>query len=83
MMESSLMRVNDAAQLLRVSKWTIYRWIEEGRLGATKIGHGSLRVFRESVTALVEANRKEQPSVTRSTPRKVVPVRAAGPNRRS
>ena len=82
-MESSLMRVNDAAQLLRVSKWTIYRWIEEGRLGATKIGHGSLRVFRESVTALVEANRKEHPPVIRSTPRKVVPVRAAGSNKRS
>mgnify|MGYP001575834420 CR=1 FL=1 len=81
-MESSLMRVNDAAQLLRVSKWTIYRWIEEGRLGATKIGHGSLRVFRESVTALVEANRKEPPPVTRSTPGRVVPVRAASPRKR-
>jgi excisionase family DNA binding protein len=73
-MESSLMRVNDAAQLLCVSKWTIYRWIEEGRLGATKIGHGSLRVFRESVTALVEANRMEQPRVTCSSPGRVVPV---------
>ena len=82
-MESSLMRVNDAAQLLCVSKWTIYRWIEEGRLGATKIGHGSLRVFRESVTVLVEANRMEQPRVTRSSPGRVVPVRAASLRKRS
>lgn len=81
-MESSLMRVKDAALLLRVSKWTIYRWIEEGRLGATKIGHGSLRVFRESVTGLVEANRKDPPPATRSISRKVVPIRAAGPNKR-
>lgn len=76
MMESSLMRVNDAAQLLCVSKWTIYRWIEEGRLGATKIGHGSLRVLRESVTALVEAHRMELPHATRSSSGKVAPMRA-------
>lgn len=82
-MESSLMRVNDAAQLLRVSKWTIYRWIEEGRLGATKIGHGSLRVFRESVTALVEANRMEHSPVTRPASGRVAPVRAASPRKRS
>lgn len=77
------MRVNDAAQLLRVSKWTIYRWIEEGRLGATKIGHGSLRVFRESVTALVEVNRMEQPNVTRSLPSRVVLVSAASLRKRN
>ncbi|OGW50753.1 MAG: hypothetical protein A2V62_11500 [Nitrospirae bacterium RBG_19FT_COMBO_58_9] len=77
------MRVNDAAQLLRVSKWTIYRWIEEGRLGATKIGHGSLRVFRESVTALVEANRMDPSPVTRSASGRVVPVRPASPRKRS
>jgi len=82
-MESSLMRMNDAAQLLCVSKWTIYRWIEEGRLGATKIGHGSLRVFRESVTVLVEAHRMEHPRVTRSSPGRVAPVRAASLRKRS
>jgi len=53
-MEPPLLRVHEAAALLRVSKWTIYRWIEEGRLRATKIGQGSLRVFRTSVTGLIE-----------------------------
>ena len=43
----------DAALLLKVSKWTIYRWIEEGRLRATKIGRGSLRVFQTSVDGLI------------------------------
>jgi len=38
---------------LKVSKWTVYRWIEEGRLCATKIGQGSLRVFRTSVSGLI------------------------------
>lgn len=56
-MDQPLLRVKEAAQLLKVSKWTIYRWIDEGRLGATKIGGGSLRIFRLSVTALVEENR--------------------------
>jgi excisionase family DNA binding protein len=42
------LRIQEAAQLLKVSKSTIYRWFEEGRLGATKIGRGSVRVFRAS-----------------------------------
>ncbi|MCP9451563.1 MAG: helix-turn-helix domain-containing protein [Nitrospira sp.] len=48
-----LLRVQEAARLLNVSKWTIYRWIEEGRLRATKIGGSSLRVFRTSVDDLI------------------------------
>ncbi|MFO0731971.1 MAG: helix-turn-helix domain-containing protein [Nitrospiraceae bacterium] len=61
-MEPPLLRVKEAAQLLSVSKWTIYRWIEEGRLEASKIGGGSLRIFRVSVMALVDENRTEQAS---------------------
>lgn len=56
-MEPPLLRVQEAAALLRVSKWTIYRWIEEGRLRATKIGQGSLRIFRMSVNGLIEGAR--------------------------
>jgi len=56
-MDQQLLRVKEAAQLLKVSKWTIYRWIDEGRLEATKIGGGSLRIFRLSVMALVDVNR--------------------------
>jgi len=61
-MEPPLLRVKEAARLLSVSKWTIYRWIEEGRLEATKIGGGSLRIFRISVMALVDENRTDQSS---------------------
>ncbi len=59
-MDKQLLRVGEAAQVLNVSRWTIYRWVEEGRLEATKIGKGSLRIFRESVNTLVQDNRKEQ-----------------------
>ncbi len=56
-MDQVLLRVNDAARILNVSRWTIYRWINEGRLEGTKIGKGSLRIFRDSVTTLVETSR--------------------------
>ena len=52
-MESLLLRIQETAKLLGVSKWTIYRWVEEGRLRGTKIGQGSLRVFRTSVDVLI------------------------------
>ena len=73
-MDQPLLRVKEAAQLLQVSKWTIYRWIDEGRLEATKIGGGSLRIFRHSVAALVEGNRTD-PRPTDFTPQlKMVPM---------
>jgi excisionase family DNA binding protein len=56
-MEPSLLRVDEVAKLLSVSRWTVYRWIEEGRLQGTKLNRGSLRIFRASVTALVEGHR--------------------------
>lgn len=59
-MEKHLLRVGEAAEALNVSRWTIYRWIDEGRLEATKIGRGSLRVFGTSVQNLVEENRKDR-----------------------
>jgi len=48
--------VDEAATLLNVSRWTIYRWVHEGRLEATKLTKGSLRIFYASVLALIEQN---------------------------
>jgi excisionase family DNA binding protein len=70
-MDAQLLRIIEAARFLKVSKWTIYRWTEEGRLEATKIGHGSLRVFRASVNLLIENNRtdaREASEASRKTP---------------
>jgi len=58
-MEKTLLRVGEAAELLSVSRWTIYRWVEEGRLRGTKIGKGSLRIFRQSVLDLIESNESD------------------------
>jgi excisionase family DNA binding protein len=49
-----LLRVDEAARILNISRWTVYRWVEEGRLGGTRIGVGSLRIFSETVAALID-----------------------------
>lgn len=55
-MKKELLRPDEAAAILSVSKWTIYRWVGEGRLRATKIGSGCLRVFSESIEELIDKN---------------------------
>jgi excisionase family DNA binding protein len=76
--EPVLLRIQETAKLLKVSKWTIYRWIEEGRLRATKIGRGSLRVFQASVSGLVEEARIDHRNAQNDSPKKAAPVRTKG-----
>lgn len=52
--QKRLLRVDEAARILNISRWTVYRWVEAGRLGGTRIGAGSLRVFSETVAALID-----------------------------
>jgi len=73
--EPLLLRIQEAAQLLKVSKWTIYRWVEEGRLRATKIGRGSLRVFQSSVSGLIEEAQIDHRRAQNGSPSTVTPVR--------
>jgi len=55
--DKRLLRVDEAAAFLNVSRWTIYRWVREGRLEATRLTKGSLRIFHASVLALIEQHR--------------------------
>lgn len=41
--------VSDAARALSVTRQTIYRWLDEGRLVGVKDAAGKLRVTAESV----------------------------------
>jgi excisionase family DNA binding protein len=66
-MEKTLLRVGEAADLLSVSRWTIYRWVEEGRLRGTKIGKGSVRICRESITSLIETNQIDMAGASQSS----------------
>ncbi len=63
-MNKQLLRVGEAADVLAVSRWTIYRWVEDGRLEGTKIGRGSLRVFRASLDRLVQRNKTHELNLT-------------------
>ena len=58
-MNKQLLRVNEAAAVLNVSRWTVYRWVEEGKLSATKIGKQSLRVTGNSVDKLISEHRTD------------------------
>ena len=58
-MNKQLLRVNEAARVLNVSRWTVYRWVEEGKLAATKIGRQSLRVIGNAVDKLIAENRTD------------------------
>ena len=71
-MEPVLLRVQETAKLLKVSKWTIYRWIEEGRLTAVKLGPGSLRVVRTSVDELLGKSAVHE----RDAHKRAVPINA-------
>jgi excisionase family DNA binding protein len=63
-MNKQLLRVGEAADALAVSRWTIYRWVEEGRLEGAKIGRGSLRVFHTSLDRLVQNNKTQEMNLT-------------------
>jgi excisionase family DNA binding protein len=52
--QKRLLRVDEAAQILNVSRWTVYRWVEAGRLGGTRLSAGSLRIFSHTVAALID-----------------------------
>lgn len=54
--DKRLLRVDEVAKILNVSRWTVYRWVEAGRLGGSRIGVGSLRIYSETVAALIELN---------------------------
>jgi len=55
MLKGKLITINQAAELLSVSHYTIRRWIKSGYLPACKIG-GSLRIDEADIEALLVAN---------------------------
>lgn len=77
-MDKLLLRVDEAAALVGVSRWTIYRWVEEGRLEATKLGRSTLRIFRASLIKLVEESRTHEPNLNPVLRRAVANLPRAG-----
>lgn len=59
--EPLLVGIDDAAQMLRCSRWTVYKLISEKKIPLVKIGRASrvpmpgLRAFAESLTVAIPA----------------------------
>jgi excisionase family DNA binding protein len=68
-LNKTLLRVGEAAELLSVRRWTIYRWVEEGRLRGPRVGKSSLRIFRDSIVGLIERNECTMSTVFRRSER--------------
>jgi excisionase family DNA binding protein len=50
--DKELLRPDEVAKYLSLSRSTIYGWIQTGRLDAKKVG-GSVRVKREDVVTII------------------------------
>ncbi len=49
--------VAEAATLLQVSPSTVWRWIEAGRLTASRVGPRSIRIRREDIAQIIQPAR--------------------------
>ena len=49
--------VSEAAKMLDVSRTTIWRWINEGRLGAYRVGGRTIRIRRQDVQKMLRPAR--------------------------
>jgi len=53
MMKKKLFRPDEVAQILCLSRRTIYRMIRDGRLPAVRLGSGPWRIYRETLLTLL------------------------------
>jgi len=59
MIESGILRPKQAAAALDVSLRTLYRLVEEGRIGHIRVSERGLRFRREQLAEYLEANTHE------------------------
>lgn len=53
-MEKEKYRVDEVAKMFDVNRSTIYRWIEEGRLNAKKIGGSTIRILHNELEKIIK-----------------------------
>lgn len=49
-------RPDEVARLFAVSRSTVYRWIEEGRLRSVRIAGSTVRIERQAVIKIIDEN---------------------------
>ena len=57
--EREFYTVTEAARLLDVSRTTIWRWINDGRLGAYRVGGRTIRIRRQDVRKMLRPTRDD------------------------
>ena len=62
-----LMTVEEAAEVLRAHRKTVYGWIEKGLLRAIKLPTGSLRVTEEAIDEFVKKGGEACPEGSETT----------------
>src|SRR4051794_19720355 len=55
---STLLSVAEAAKLLRVSRTTVWRWIESDKLPAFRVGPKNIRIQRQDLEKVVQPVRE-------------------------
>jgi excisionase family DNA binding protein len=61
--QDDLLTIEEAAEYLRLSKKTAWRWCKSGRLPAFKIGH-QWRISKADLEALINAKKRRNRAVS-------------------
>jgi len=57
MPEYRILTPEQVAKVMQVSLKTVYRWIEAGKLGASRVGQKTYRIFEEDLILFMRKNR--------------------------
>ncbi len=53
-----LLKTREVCEILGISKWTLYRWIEEGRIRVVRIASGRYRIPESELRRIIEEVKK-------------------------
>ena len=68
--EEEYVKPTDIAKLLKVSRFTIYKWIREGRMQGVRFGDEVLRVPRSSFDAFMQQSKEKSAAKEKGAPKK-------------
>lgn len=60
--KSDLLSLSEVTEILGVSRWTVLRWLEKGRLQGVRVGERLIKVERDSLKSVIgkySPNRKQ------------------------
>lgn len=55
-----MLSVHQAKELLGISRWSVYKWIDRGWLEAVKLRNGTFRISKDSVMKALEGEKTSE-----------------------